>query len=271
MYFFEDVIEEIEKNILNDIDIDVLAKKSNMSVYEFRRIFSFLAKIPVSEYIRKRRLSLAALEMIEKKSSVTEIALKYGYDSASSFSRAFKEFHGVVPSEINEAKTKFKMISKIKNEIITSGGTLIDYKVFKKEEFTLSGVSFESQLSDTECCEDAWNAFYTDEKSSDLINNNENIFVVYTNDDDSVRCFFGNKDFCCEEKLTVPASFWVSLTVNNTDDEYINQIYNKILGEWLISSGYKRNPALPNIEVFPSDMSDENFSWEIWIPIIKER
>ena len=100
MYYFEDIINEIEENLTREIDINKLAKKATMSVYEFRRIFSFIAKISFGEYIRKRRLSLAALELCENKSNITEISIKYGYSSPSSFTRAFKEFHGISPLEV---------------------------------------------------------------------------------------------------------------------------------------------------------------------------
>ena len=85
IYFFEDIIEEIENNLTTEINISSLAKKANMSVYEFRRIFTFVAKIPINEYIRKRRLSLAAIELSQEKSNVTKVAIKCGYDTASSF------------------------------------------------------------------------------------------------------------------------------------------------------------------------------------------
>ena len=81
MYYFENVIDEIENNITENIDVEALAKKANLSVYEFRRIFTFITKISLGEYIRKRRLSLAAIELYEDKKSVTDLAVKYGYDS----------------------------------------------------------------------------------------------------------------------------------------------------------------------------------------------
>jgi AraC family transcriptional regulator len=85
IYSFEDVINQIESNLDGNIDIGDLAKKSGLSVYEFRRIFSFVAKIPVGEYIRKRRMSQAALRLINGEISVEDDAAIYGYDSVSSF------------------------------------------------------------------------------------------------------------------------------------------------------------------------------------------
>lgn len=86
----EEVIEYIETHITEELDYDKLAFKMYLSVYEFRRIFSFVVGCPISEYIRKRRLSLAAMEiMTSEKVNLLEISEKYGYSNQSAFTRAF--------------------------------------------------------------------------------------------------------------------------------------------------------------------------------------
>lgn len=101
---FNKIIKYIEENLSSEIDIGYLAKESGLSVYEFRRVFSFAAGLPIGEYIRKRRMSRAAEDIINEDISVTELAGRYGYDVPSSFSRAFKEFHGGSPNEIKERR-----------------------------------------------------------------------------------------------------------------------------------------------------------------------
>lgn len=93
------VISYIEDNILEDIDISIPAKNLYCSKYEFQRIFSFIVEIPVFEYIQKRRLTLAGYDIQNSEEKIIDIALKYGYESHSSFSRSFKNFHGITPSE----------------------------------------------------------------------------------------------------------------------------------------------------------------------------
>ena len=157
------LIKEIENNLTNEIDVNKLAQKAAMSVYEFRRIFSFISKISFGEYIRKRRLSLAALELHQTKCNITEISLKYGYNSPSSFTRAFKEFHGISPAEVITGNSNFRLITKISTEIITKGGNDITYSIFEKDSFAVSGLLCKSTITDTECCEDAWEEFYNSE------------------------------------------------------------------------------------------------------------
>lgn len=123
---FNDIINYIEDNFEKEIEIDVMAKAAQMSVYEFRRIFSFVAGVPVSEYIRKRRLSAAAEELMSGEKTVTEVALKYGYDSASSFSRAFKAFHGIAPTEISKSGSTINMYTRIGFDFSVKGGWVVD-------------------------------------------------------------------------------------------------------------------------------------------------
>lgn len=266
MYYFEDIINEIEKEIDGEIDVCRLAKMANMSVYEFRRIFSFVTKISFGEYVRKRRLSLAAPELFSKKITVTELAAKYGYDSPSSFSRAFKEFHGVTPKDVKNGNGNFRLLTKISAEIVTSGGRDIEYFVCEKEAFTVSGFSGRSTLTDTECCEDVWSAFYESPIAGKL-SGDEKLFAAYENGKNDVLCIIGKigEDFA--DKIHIPASCWACFTLRGTADEYVNAAYKSILGEWLQSSGYTKNQAVPNLEVFPADMDGDDFLWEIWLPV----
>lgn len=269
MYYFEDIIEEIEENITSEINIEKFAQKAAMSVYEFRRIFSFIAKISFGEYIRKRRLSLAALELYEKKSNITELSTKYGYNSPSSFTRAFKDFHGISPTEVINGNSNFRLLTKISTEIITSGGNDIAYSISEMESFTVSGVFAKSLLTDTECCEDAWNEFYNSEISEKICNENDKIYAVYQNGKEFVDCYIGTNSKNYTDNILIPKSTWAKFTLNTTDDKYVNEFYKDILNGWFSSSGFIKNNDIPNIEVFPSDMSEDGFDWEIWIPIRK--
>jgi AraC family transcriptional regulator len=268
IYFFEDIIEEIENNLTTEINISSLAKKANMSVYEFRRIFTFVAKIPINEYIRKRRLSLAAIELSQEKSNVTQVAIKCGYDTASSFSRAFKEYHGISPTEVREKNISIKLLSRVGADIITTGGNDISYQIEQDDAFVVYGVEGESNLSDTECCEKVWQEFYETDYANTLPQD-EKLYACYTNRENSVNVILGIRDVNnnAPNSLQIPASLWVCFKMNTVDDTEVNKIYKEILLQWLESAGYERNYALPNIEIYPVSMEEEGFLWEIRIPV----
>ena len=271
MYYFENIIEEIEKNLTGEINISALARMANMSVYEFRRIFSFVAKIPVNEYIRKRRLSVAALELKDSAVSITDIALKYGYDTPSSFSRAFKEYHGVSPKEAKEKGTALKLLSKIGADIITTGGIDISYELIEDNSYTVSGYGGVSDIEDTECCERVWRNFY-DSGYPERLEEGDKIYAVYINSDNSVKCICGRRDTPedATDNIEISKSAWVVFKLNTTEDEAVNRFYKEILVQWLEATGYERNNELPNIEVYPANMEEEGFIWEIRLPVKKK-
>lgn len=267
MYCFENIIDEIEKNITEDIDVNLLAKKINMSVYEFRRIFTFITKISFGEYIRKRRLSLAALDLMREYASVSGISAKYGYESPSSFSRAFKEFHGISPKDVLNGNRSFKILTRINTSLSVTGGKNISYEIIKKPAFKISGYMDSSDMTDTECCEKVWENFYNSSISEEIINSSAKLYAVYDNAEDSVNCLIGVLGDGYKDYITLPESEWACFKLRGTKDEYVNGFYNDILHQWFSSSEYVKNNEIPNIEIFPSDMSIDDFEWEILIPI----
>ncbi len=272
---FHEVLETIEQNLTRKIDITELAKKANMSVYEFRRIFSFVTGVPISEYIRKRRLSCAAADLLTQKISVSEAALRYGYDTPSSFSRAFKEFHGFAPNEIGKARNNAVMFTRIGFELGITGGLDIPYRIMEDTEFAVSGISGCSDLEDAECCENVWNGFYESPDADSILERaGEKLYAVYRNGENSVMCHIGARGTAESdaEKISaavclVPAAKWACFTLTGTEDAKTNEFYNNVLYRWLESVNYVRDNSVPNIEVFPTDMAEDDFEWEIRIPI----
>src|SRR5690554_231993 len=106
-------VNYIENNLTGNIDIWETAKLAHCSEYHFRRMFSFVAGVPVSEYIRRRRMTLAALELQKSKCMVEEVAKKYGYSSPDAFTRAFQSMHGISPSQVYENRHSLKAWPKM--------------------------------------------------------------------------------------------------------------------------------------------------------------
>ena len=271
------VIDYIEQNITTEIDCAVLAKMMGLSVYEFRRIFAFIVGCPISEYIRKRRLSLAACEiMLNKDINILNLSEKYGYSTQSAFTKAFGEQHGVTPLGLVKNKSGLKLFTCPKFELNVSGTETVKMKITETDEILVQGYSALSPITDTCCCEEVWNSFYSSpaEKMLSASADNEYIYAVYRNCGGNVECTIGTpvKGACGDLPFTrVPSGCWACFTLNDTDDDYVNKIYSKIFYEWLNAAGVKRNESMPVTEVYPFDMSNDGFEWEIRIPIINER
>ncbi len=263
---FNELINYIEENLFSQLNVTELAKRTKLSVYEFRRIFSFVVGTPVYEYIRKRRLSLSA-KMIMDGEDVCAVSAKCGYDNVSSFLRAFKEFYGFTPNEVSNRENKLHTFTKAGLDVVVRGGVELDYNVVNLDEFYVCGVKGESNFTDTECCENVWQQF----DLSEFKNNNpktDKIYAVYFNGENSVTCFIGKK---AKEKtinsVFVPKSKWVKFSCKGFDDKIVNEFYTNVLYNFFESSGYVKNDKLPNLETFPIEMEGD-FVWDIYVPIV---
>jgi len=130
-------IDYMEKHILEPITYEDVAKHIYVSSYYFHRTFSLVTGMTSNEYIRNRRLSMAGQELSISNAKVIDIALKYGYNSPESFTKAFTRFHGVTPSVARHAGMKLKSFNRLLIKIKLEGGTVMDYRIEKREAFKL--------------------------------------------------------------------------------------------------------------------------------------
>lgn len=130
----------VEENLAGEIDHAVLARIACCSSYHFFRMFSFITDMSLSEYIRRRRLTLAAIELQKSDVKVMDLALKYGYDSPVSFARAFQALHGMTPSEARADGVTLKAYPRISFQITIKGEKEMDYRIETKEAFQVFGI-----------------------------------------------------------------------------------------------------------------------------------
>lgn len=265
----EDVIDYIENNITKDIDCRLLAEKMSLSVYEFRRIFSFVVGVPISEYIRQRRLSLAALEISgNPQADMLILSEKYGYSTQSAFIKAFRECHGISPGAYAKSTSPVTLFTRPRFDFSVSGGESVKFRLLTDEPFRIDGYSAVSPLSDTECCEDVWSDFY--DGGFDGAISGVEIYASYVSCEDGVVLCIGDRRNSADESSdeAIGRGRWAVFTLNTTDDVVVNREYGKILYEYLPSANLMRDNERPIVEVFPKDMSADSFPWEIRIPIL---
>ena len=127
-------IDYVEENITKDIDFEEAAKRAYSSPFHFQRIFSILCGLSLGDYIRIRRLSLAGEELSRGSAKIIDIALKYGYDTPESFSRAFTRFHGIAPSEAKHSGN-VKIFTPLSVKLSLTGGSKMDYRIERRDAF----------------------------------------------------------------------------------------------------------------------------------------
>ncbi|MFF4602225.1 GyrI-like domain-containing protein [Streptomyces sp. NPDC001339] len=132
-------MEHIEARLDQRIEAGDLARIATTSEYHFRRLFSALAGMPLSEYIRRRRLTLAGAEVLAGERTLLEIAIRYGYGSGEAFARAFRALHGVGPGEARRSGAALRSQPRMSFRLTVEGSSTMRYRVVEKGEFRVVG------------------------------------------------------------------------------------------------------------------------------------
>ena len=275
-------INYIEDNLTSDIDYKQVAKAACCANYHFQRMFAFITEVPLSEYIRRRRLTLAAFELQQSNKSVIEIAQEYGYESHSSFTRAFSELHGIAPTTARKSGAKLKAYPRMSFHISIIGGTEMDYRIEKIGAFSAVGVKYRvntekafrqvpmiwQESRQNGISEKLLNLL--DVQSEKLLNG---VLGILSDGD-----WGKNNDFSYYlavpyekespvdmEKLNFPESQWVVFDAPNLTD--IMKAWKHLYTDWVPTSSYSL-ADLPAIECYyPPEHNSQN---ELWIPIVNK-
>ena len=129
---FQESINFIEENLASHLEIEDIAGVAALSSFYYQRIFGAMCGMSVGEYIRARRMTLAAQELSSTDAKVIDVALKYGYDSPDSFAKAFQRFHGIAPSKAREPGAPLKSFAPLHIKISLEGGKMLDYRIVEK-------------------------------------------------------------------------------------------------------------------------------------------
>ncbi|GHD49912.1 AraC family transcriptional regulator [Streptomyces galbus] len=134
-----EAMEHIERHLGGDVDVSALARITLTSEYHFRRLFSSLAGMPLSEYVRRRRLTVAAADVLDGDGTLLEVALRHGYGSAEAFARAFRAVHGVGPGEARRTGAAVNSQPRLSFRLTVEGNSSMRYRIVTKEAFRVVG------------------------------------------------------------------------------------------------------------------------------------
>ncbi len=134
-------MDYIENHLTDTIDYEQLGRIACCSAYHFQRMFTYMAGATLSEYIRRRKMSLAAVDLQGGDAKVIEIAAKYGYNSPTAFNRAFQAVHGIAPSAVKNEGVSVKSFPPLTFQITVKGAEELTYHIETKDAFRIIGVS----------------------------------------------------------------------------------------------------------------------------------
>lgn len=260
-------LDYIEVNLTGKIELKEVAKCACCSSHQFQRMFSFITDVSLAEYIRRRRLTLAAIELQNSDLRVVDIAIKYGYESPVSFARAFQLLHGVNPAVAREEGTSLKAFPRLSFLISIKGDKAMNYRIETKESFQVFGIEKIFQLKGVDTPAELWRQSHANGEVERLAENagdlptclNQDYHKIHavcsykkTDEDHFPYMLSAFKGDSSETEgytsITIPAQTWAIFSSDpftwDKFDETIETLYKRFFSEWLPTAGYEQVDGL---------------------------
>ena len=276
---FNAAVRYIEEHLDAPIDYSQLAKIACCSTYHYQRMFGYMAGTPLSEYIRRRRMSCAAADLLGG-GRVIDVALKYGYESPTAFNRAFHAVHGVAPSSAKQGGVTLKSFPPLSFKMTIKGVEEMNYRIEKKSSFRIIGMR-EAISTDAEEAFQMVPVFW--QKSAPQMSNliammdglPQGLLGVSTcNEPENEQNYYfiavASSSAVPEGmyECIIPASTWAIFSGSGTA-EALQTLQQRIVSEWLPESGYEWANA-PDVEVYLNN-DPVNMQFEVWLPVAKKK
>lgn len=278
-------IDYVEANITEDIDFEEVAKQAYSSSFHFQRVFGILCGYSLGDYIRMRRLSLAGEELSRGNAKIIDVAVKYGYDTSESFSRAFTRFHGIAPSEAKRGG-KVKIFTPLSVKLTLTGGSKMDYRIEKRDAFQVvckrKCVGKPQSANATPDITSLWQEYGADGtlgRITAYIPQNPVmkglLGICFSSELDGERFPYGigveydgrtvDDNF---EVVTIPENTYAVFTSRGEMPDAFVETYHRIVTEFFPQSSQYEYAENVEFEVYSSeDTSDPNYQCEIWIAV----
>lgn len=276
----EESLTYIENHLTAEIDYKELGRIACCSEYHYQRLFSYMVGVPLSEYIRRRRISLAGVEL-QHGDKVIDVAVKYGYESPNSFSRAFKNIHGITPSQAQKEGSRLKAYPRIKFQISIKGDVEMEYRIETKPAFRIVGATVPMSKKVEENMKEIpnfWGKVATDGTLPKLfpLMNQEiqgvmGISTGFVREGDIPTYYIAvTSDAHVPEGLSdylIDSYTWAIFTGKGPMPQSIQELEKRIVTDWLPSSGYEYANG-PDIELY-LEPDPTKAVFEVWVPVTK--
>lgn len=273
---FNNTIDYLETVLDDEIDEKKVTQLSGYSYSMFSRLFSILTEITLSEYLRNRRLTEAAVMLRDMDEKIIDIALKFGYESSDSFGTAFKNFHGFTPSEVRNGKP-FKLVSRVQLSLSVRGGRSMKVTIQKKEAFTVAGINV--QNINSSLCPSIWDKLYAKYSHDELIGlgSGQSVGVCHDVENPNTINYMAGYIVTDADKakgigldvLEIEEAEYAVVELTGSVPECIHKGWKYIMEVFFPEHGYVHS-GKPDFEYYyEGDMDSKEYIMELWIPICK--
>ena len=273
---FNNTIDYLETVLDDEIDEKKVTQLSGYSYSMFSRLFSILTETTLSEYLRSRRLTEAAVILRNKDEKIIDVAFKFGYESSDSFGTAFKNFHGFTPSEVRNGKP-FKLVSRVQLALSVRGGRSMNITIQKKQAFTVAGIN--EQSINSSLCPSVWDKLYEKYSHDELasLGNGQSVGVCHDVENSSTINYMAGYIVNDVDKarsmgldvLEVDEAEYVVVELVGSVPESIHNGWKYAMEVFFPEHGYIHS-GKPDFEYYhEGDMHSKDYKMELWIPITK--
>lgn len=282
---FNRAMHYIEANLTTEVDMRRVAQLAGCSEYHFRRMFAFLSGMPISEYIRRRRLSLAALDLQHSAVRVIDVAVSYGYESADAFARAFHAWHGLTPSAARQAGAALRVVPPMTFQLTIQGGDAMHYRIIEKGAFRIVGLTRTVRLQYEGVNPEIaamWASLTLDAITTlKALSNVEPIGLLsasynFSEDrregstlDHTIGVATSQPVPDGYAVLDVAAATWAVFTARGPFPATLQNVWGRIYAEWFPMSGYQSSGGPELLWNESKDTTLPDYHSEIWIPVVK--
>ncbi|MFD1773225.1 AraC family transcriptional regulator [Paenibacillus rhizophilus] len=278
----KDALDYMERHMTEPVNMDEIAKTACSSPFHFQRMFNMLTGVTIAEYIRKRRLTLAAQELAMTPVRVLDVALKYGYDSPEAFAKAFRKAHGITPSAAREPGNSLKAFPRLSFHLSLKGDKEMEYRIVQQEGFSVVGKKMETSCREGEnlrqiplfwkkCNEDGtYDKLVEVGGGKDMLG----ICAEVNHEQETLSYWIAVKSEAPAPEgfssTVIPAATWAVFSSIGPMPNAIQSVWARIFQEWFPGTGYEHAGG-PEFELYPpGDPSGDDYRCEVWIPVMKK-
>ncbi|UFU01117.1 AraC family transcriptional regulator [Radiobacillus kanasensis] len=279
-------IAYIEEHIMDEITYEEVARIACCSAHHFQRMFSFITQVSLSEYIRRRRLSLAAMDLQNSNEKVIDLALKYGYDSPEAFARAFQHLHGITPTTARNAGSRLKVYPRLTFQLTIQGVEEMYYRIEEMSSFRIVGIKERIYTKGVHDLKDVYDRMFQIKGAAEAGGNKERLWEIHNTDKakgimgvwyselvgDREEFYYMLSAVSDEEtpegmeSKEMEAATWAVFEVPGPPERIVD-FWQRLYKEWLPTSNYEFAHS-PSLECYLPAEENKN---ELWVAVIKKQ